>query len=253
MRKKLIIGNWKMNKTKKEILDFVKDFQKEIKNLNLKCDYGFAPSSIYLDFTKEAFKENNKVIISAQDAHFEDKGAFTGSNSWSQLKDIGIKYSIIGHSERREMFGDTNTVVNKKTTKLLQEKIVPILCVGESLEDRESGNANNVVTKQLELALIGIEENEIKNLVIAYEPIWAIGTGKSATSKDAEDMCREIRTKIKCLFGEEISDKIIILYGGSVNEKNGKEYLSQENIDGALVGGASLDAKLFVSLLKVVE
>ncbi|MGL5246508.1 MAG: triose-phosphate isomerase [Mycoplasmoidaceae bacterium] len=253
MRKKLIIGNWKMNKTKKEILDFVKDFQNEIKNLNLNCDYGVAPSSIYLDFTKEAFKDNNKIIISAQDAHFEEKGAFTGANSWSQLKDIGIKYSIIGHSERREMFGDTNTVVNKKITKLLQEKIVPILCVGESLEDRESGNANNVVSKQLEMALIGIEEDKIKSLVIAYEPIWAIGTGKSATSQDAENMCCEIRTKIKCLFGEEIANKIIILYGGSVNDKNGKEYLSQENIDGALVGGASLDAKLFVSLLKVVD
>lgn len=252
MRKKLIIGNWKMNKTKSEILSFVKDFQNEIKNLDLNCDYGIAPSSIYLDFTKEAFKDNNKIIISAQDAHFEEKGAFTGSNSWSQIKDIGIKYSIIGHSERREMFGDNNTVVNKKTAKLLEEKIVPILCVGESLEDRESGKANDFVTQQLEMALIGIKENEIKDLVIAYEPIWAIGTGKSATSQDAEDMCAEIRNKIKCLYGEEIANKIIILYGGSVNEKNGKEYLSQNNIDGALVGGASLDAKLFVSLLKVV-
>ncbi len=252
MRKKLIIGNWKMNKNKYEILDFVNTFQNNINDDEIKCNYGFAPSSIYLSFLKEAFKKNNKVIISAQDAHYEEKGAFTGSNSWSQLKDIEVSFSIIGHSERREMFGDTDEVVNKKTKKLLEENIVPILCVGESLKEREANNADKIVKDQIELALKDVSKEQVKKLIIAYEPIWAIGTGKSATSKDAQDMCLAIRNKIKNLYDESISSKIIILYGGSVNEKNGKEYLTQNDIDGALVGGASLDAKLFIDLLKVI-
>ncbi|MGL4647715.1 MAG: triose-phosphate isomerase [Mycoplasmoidaceae bacterium] len=250
MRKKLIIGNWKMNKNHYETLDFVNVFSNNINEALVKCNYGVAPSSINLTFTKEAFKNHKKMLIVAQDAHYESHGAFTGNDSWSQLKDNGIVFSIIGHSERRQMFGDSDKLVNLKVKKLLEEKMVPILCIGESLKDREAKNHKAVVTKQLQLALKDVDHELVKKLVIAYEPIWAIGTGKSATSKDAQSMCKEIRTELKTLYDQDVANQVHILYGGSVNAKNGQEYLSQADIDGALVGGASLDPKTFIEILE---
>ncbi len=250
MNKKLIIGNWKMNKNEKEIKSFFDSFSKS-KDLNsIKCEYGVAPTFLDLMYTKELFSKNKKMIIASQDAHFEKSGAFTGAVSYQQLKDHGINYSIIGHSERREYFNDTDEVINKKVITLIENDMVPILCVGENLKERSKKKHFKVVAKQLHYDLNNVNIEKAKNIVIAYEPIWAIGTGKSATSEDAIEMAKFIRQELKTLFNEEVAKEIKILYGGSVNDKNVKEYLSNEFVDGALVGGASLDASKFIELLK---
>lgn len=253
MRRKLIIGNWKMNKNPIEIKQYISDLKNEISKGDINCDFGISPSSINIVLVKYLLKGYDDLIIASQDAHWEEKGAFTGNDSWSQIKECGINWSIVGHSERRQFFGETDETVNKKVNSLLDNDMIPILCVGELLEEREKLIHFDIVSSQIEKAYKNIDSDKAKNVVIAYEPVWAIGTGKSASSSDAQEMCSFIRNKIKELYNEEVSESTKILYGGSVNTSNVKEYLSNNDIDGALVGGASLVAEDFMKLIRGIN
>ena len=198
---------------------------------------------------KEAFAGTN-VKLGAQNVHFEDEGAFTGEISVEMLKEIGVDYCIIGHSERREYFAETDETVNLKLKKLFSSsEIIPILCVGENLSEREAGNAFDVVEGQLKADLEGIDKADVSKLVIAYEPIWAIGTGKTATPEQAGEMCAHIRNIVEKLYDEDTCDSVIIQYGGSVKPENASEIMNMDEIDGALVGGASLDASKFIKIV----
>ncbi|MFR2892084.1 triose-phosphate isomerase [Peptoniphilus grossensis] len=245
MRRKYICGNWKMNKTSSEARDFAEKINKfDFKNV----DVLLAPSFVSL----ESFRKNlnKKIEVSAQNlSQFED-GAYTGEVSTSMLKDIGVENVIIGHSERREKFFETNEIVNAKVKKALADDFHIILCLGEALEVKNENKEVDFVKDELLKSLEGIEN--IENITIAYEPIWAIGTGKTCSAEDAEKMCREIRGIINKNYGE-VSEKIRILYGGSVKPSNAKEILSEDNIDGVLVGGASLDPEGFIEIIKAGE
>ena len=197
---------------------------------------------------KEAFA-GTEIKVGAQNVHFADEGAFTGEISVSMLEEIGVDFCIVGHSERRQYFGETDETVNKKLKKLFEGPIRPILCVGESLEERDADKAFDVVGGQIKADLDGIDAADVKKLVIAYEPIWAIGTGRTATPDQAEEMCAFIRKTLIELYGEEVSDEVIIQYGGSVKPANATEIMNMDEIDGALVGGASLKPKDFMEII----
>lgn len=248
MRKPIIAANWKMHKTRDEALKFIYAVVDRVPSTidNVVC----APSYVLRCLVKRQ-KENIK--IGAQNMHFEEKGAFTGEISASMLNSVGVTYVIVGHSERRAMFNETDQTVNLKLKTAFSHNLLPILCVGESLEDREAGNTNNIISTQLEIALNELGSNNIKNLVIAYEPIWAIGTGKTATADMAEETCAFIRDKVALLFDKETADEMRIQYGGSVKVDNIAELMSKPNIDGALIGGASLDSEDFVKMTKLTE
>ncbi len=238
MRKKIIIGNWKMNYTVSEGEDFLLSILDSI-NTN-EVDVVICPNFTMLDRFSNILDGKN-VSLGAQNVYFEQKGAFTGETSASMLKAIGVNYCIVGHSERRSIFGETDEMVNLKIKALLENDIIPIVCVGETLQERNDGKMLEVVENQIKNALLGISPEFVKrNIIIAYEPIWAIGTGVTATSDQAEDMCSFIRKTIENLYNAAVSSSVRIQYGGSVNPKNAAEILSKENIDGALVGGASL-------------
>ena len=201
-----------------------------------------------LEALKEAFA-GTEIKVGAQNVHFADEGAFTGEISVSMLEEIGVDFCIVGHSERRQYFGETDETVNKKLKKLFEGSIRPILCVGESLEERDADKAFDVVGGQIKADLDGIDAADVKKLVIAYEPIWAIGTGRTATPDQAEEMCAFIRKTLIELYGEEVSDEVIIQYGGSVKPANATEIMNMDEIDGALVGGASLKPKDFMEII----
>lgn len=245
MRRKYICGNWKMNKTSSEAREFAEKINKfDFKNV----DVLIAPSFVSL----ESFRKNlsEKIEVSAQNLSQFDDGAFTGEVSTSMLKDIGVENVIIGHSERREKFFESNEIVNAKVKKALADDFHVILCLGEALEVKTENKEVDFVKDELLKSLAGIEN--LQNITIAYEPIWAIGTGKTCSAEDAEKMCREIRDIINKNYGE-ISKEIRILYGGSVKPSNAREILSEENIDGVLVGGASLDVEGFIEIIKAGE
>ena len=193
--------------------------------------------------------QNTNIKIGAQNMHFEEKGAYTGEVSGKMLKAINVEYVILGHSERRQYFNETDETVNKKLKAAFTYGLKPIVCVGETLEEREAGKTTDIITKQTELALEGLTEEQVANTIIAYEPIWAIGTGKTATSEDANNSIKEIRNKIKEIYGQKVSDRVIIQYGGSVKSTNSKELFSMSDIDGGLVGGASLKADEFSKIV----
>lgn len=245
MRKKYICGNWKMNKTSSEALEFAKEINKFEFN---KVDVLLAPSFVTLESLRKNLKDEIKVA--GQNVSQFDEGAFTGEVSTTMLKDIGVDDVIIGHSERREKFSESDEIINAKVKKALVDDLSVILCLGESLEIKEEGREVDFVRVELLKSLDGVED--LENLTIAYEPIWAIGTGKTCSSEDAEKMCREIRNVIDEKYGE-ISQKIRVLYGGSVKPSNAGEILSKENIDGVLVGGASLKANDFIEIIKAGE
>ncbi|RTR36239.1 triose-phosphate isomerase [Robertmurraya yapensis] len=248
MRKPIIAGNWKMHKTISE----AKSFLEEVKGLvpsNEKVDSVVCAPALFLDSLVELSNDYD-VEIGAQNMHFEESGAFTGETSPVALADIGVKYVILGHSERREMFNETDEAVNKKTLAAFKHNLTPIVCCGETLEERESGKTNALVGDQVKKALVGLTAEQAKQTVIAYEPIWAIGTGKSSTSADANEVCAHIRSVVAEQFSQEVADAIRIQYGGSVKPENIKEYMAQPDIDGALVGGASLEARSFLQLLE---
>ncbi len=246
MRRKVIAGNWKMNKLPNEAIEFIQKLEplvKDTKNEVILC----VP---YTDlFYAIMTAQGTNIKIGAQNMHYEEKGAFTGEVSGEMLKSIGAEYVIIGHSERRMYFAETDETVNKKLKSALKCKLKPIVCVGESLNEREKGIANEVVTKQTHIALEGLKDSEVSNTIIAYEPIWAIGTGKTATSEDAEKAIKAIRDEIAKMYGQKISSGVIIQYGGSVKVSNAKELFNMPNIDGGLVGGASLDVEEFSKII----
>ena len=243
----LIAGNWKMYKTTAEAKAFAEEFSKLYKDTDVRV--AICASFTQLVALKEAFAGTN-VKLGAQNVHFEDEGAFTGEISVEMLKEIGVDYCIIGHSERREYFAETDETVNLKLKKLFSSsEIIPILCVGENLSEREAGNAFDVVEGQLKADLEGIDKADVSKLVIAYEPIWAIGTGKTATPEQAGEMCAHIRNIVEKLYDEDTCDSVIIQYGGSVKPENASEIMNMDEIDGALVGGASLDASKFIKIV----
>jgi triosephosphate isomerase len=248
MRKPIIAGNWKMHKTLSEALSFVEEVKNAVPSAE-KVDSVVCAPALFLERLVEATKGTD-LKIGAQNMHFEDQGAFTGEISPVALKDLGVTYVIIGHSERREMFAETDETVNKKVLAAFKHGLVPIVCCGETLEERESGKTNEVVATQVEKALEGLTEEQTKQVVIAYEPIWAIGTGKSSTAEDANEVCGHIRAVIAKKFSQEAANAIRIQYGGSVKPNNIKEFLAQEHIDGALVGGASLEPQSFLQLVE---
>ncbi|TCL47385.1 triosephosphate isomerase [Thermolongibacillus altinsuensis] len=248
MRKPIIAGNWKMHKTLSEALSFVEEVKNAVPSAE-KVDSVVCAPALFLERLVEATKGTD-LKIGAQNMHFEDQGAFTGEISPVALKDLGVTYVIIGHSERREMFAETDETVNKKVLAAFKHGLVPIVCCGETLEERESGKTNEVVAAQVEKALEGLTEEQTKQVVIAYEPIWAIGTGKSSTAEDANEVCGHIRAVIAKKFSQEAANAIRIQYGGSVKPNNIKEFLAQEHIDGALVGGASLEPQSFLQLVE---
>lgn len=247
MRVPLIAGNWKMYKTREEALEFAKRFRELYHDTDIRAAV-IAPYT-QLDVLVDAFKDSG-VGVGAQNVHFEDEGAFTGEISVPMLKELGVDYCIAGHSERRQYFGETDETVNLKLKKLLRESdITPILCVGEVLAEREKGVQNEVVSGQLEKDLEGLTAEEAGRLVIAYEPVWAIGTGKTATPEQAGEMCAMIRNAVSEMFDEDTCDRVIIQYGGSVKPENATEIMNMDEIDGALVGGASLDPEKFMDII----
>ena len=245
MRKPIIAGNWKMHKTIAEALEFVNDIKDRVKSNEVEAVI-CAPFTLLKDL-KEATKGTD-IKIGAQNMHFEEKGAFTGEISPLMLKELDMDYVIIGHSERRQYFNETDETVNKKVLKALEVEIDPILCVGETLEEREAGNTKNVCKVQVEKGLENVSKEDITKVVIAYEPIWAIGTGKTATSEDANDVIAYIRQVVANLYGD-LANEVRIQYGGSVKPSNVAEIMNQSDIDGALVGGASLEANDYVQLV----
>lgn len=246
MRKPIIAGNWKMNKTVREAEELINEIKKA--DLSEDVEKLICVPFIALD-RAVSLTEGTDIKVGAQNMYFEESGAYTGEISSLMLKDLGVEYTIIGHSERRQYFGDTDEVVNKKIKASIAHGIKPIICVGESLEEREENKEEDVVKNQLVEGLKGISEEELKDLVIAYEPIWAIGTGKTASSDDANQMCEFIRKTIAKMYSEDLAKKLRIQYGGSVKPATIKELMEKEDVDGALVGGASLVAEDFVSLV----
>ncbi len=248
MRKPIIAGNWKMNKTISEAKDLVTGVIGKLADKE-DVEVVFCPPFTALATVKELIKET-PFGLGAQDLYWQEKGAFTGEVSPLMLKDLGCDYVIIGHSERREHFGETDETVNLKIKAALAADLKPIVCVGESLAQREAGETAELIKKQTEAALAGLASEVIAKIVIAYEPIWAIGTGRSATSADANEVIGLIRKTIAALYDQAVADQVRIQYGGSVKPVNVTEYMNQSEIDGALVGGASLEVDSFVKLVE---
>jgi len=241
----LIAGNWKMNNTKRETLDFLSSFLPKVENITV--EMAICPPFTDLYAAAEKLK-GTKVKLGAQNMHWEETGAFTGEVSPLMLKEIPCDYVIIGHSERRQYFAETDETVNKKIKSALKHNIAPIVCVGESLAQREEGITIDFVMTQVENALKDIKPEDAKKIVFAYEPIWAIGTGKTASASDAQEVIGAIRNKIEKLYNKDVAEEVRILYGGSVKPENIKELMAEADIDGALVGGASLKPDSFYAL-----
>ncbi|MEN8701617.1 triose-phosphate isomerase [Bacillus infantis] len=248
MRKSIIAGNWKMHKTLPEAKSFLEEINGLVPSKE-NVDTVVCAPALFLERLVES-AEGHDVAIGAQNMHFEESGAFTGEISPKALQDIGVSYVVLGHSERREMFNETDEAVNKKTLAAFNYNLTPIVCVGESLEQRENGETTEIVGSQVKKVLAGLTEDQVKQTVIAYEPIWAIGTGKSSTSADANEVCAHIRKVVGEEFSSAAAEAIRIQYGGSVKPENIKEYMAQPDIDGALVGGASLEPNSFLQLLE---
>ncbi|MCC6967164.1 MAG: triose-phosphate isomerase [Nitrospira sp.] len=250
MRTRFIIGNWKMNKTAIEAGAFVRHLTGELPT----CDgiqVGFAPPFTALHAAHEALGPTPTFLLGAQDLYWEDKGAFTGEVSGTMLKEIGCQFVLVGHSERRQYFGEQDSWTNKKVLAALRNGIQPVLCVGETLQDRDTNQTNLVIQRQLRAGLAGIEGQHLEAMIIAYEPVWAIGTGRAASPEQAVPVHRLIRQTLDELSGSEAGRRVRILYGGSVTQQNIAAFLASEEIDGALVGGACLDPACFATLAKV--
>ncbi|ALV22755.1 MULTISPECIES: triose-phosphate isomerase [Carnobacterium] len=251
MRKPIIAGNWKMNKTASEALAFVEAVKANIPSPDVVDSVVGAPTLFLQELVNAA--KGTDLKIAAQNSYFENSGAFTGETSPAALNDIGVDYVIIGHSERREYFHETDEDINKKAHAIFNNGMTPIICCGETLEQREAGQTNEWVSGQIKAAIKGLTEEQVAQSVLAYEPIWAIGTGKSSTSKDANDTCAVVRQTIAEEVSQEAADAVRIQYGGSVKPENIAEYMAQSDIDGALVGGASLETESFLALLEAIK
>lgn len=246
LRKPIIAGNWKMNMTNTEAARLIAEIIPAVKDAE--AEVVICPNFTCLATAVELTKGTG-IGVGAQNVHWEPKGAFTGETSIGMLLDLGVKYVIIGHSERRQYFAETDETVNRKVLAALNAGLIPIVCVGESLEQREAGKAAAVVSGQTGAALKGVDPAAAEKVVVAYEPIWAIGTGKTATAQDANEVNTVIRETLAKLFGAAIADKIRIQYGGSMNAKNASELMAQSNIDGGLIGGAALKAEDFARIV----
>ena len=242
MRQTVVAGNWKMNKTPAQTTELINELKPLVAGSANKCIVCVPYTN--LANALEATKGSN-IEVGAQNMYFEESGAYTGEIAPNMLTEMGVKYVIIGHSERRQYFNETDETVNKKVIKAFEHNLIPIICVGESLQQREQGITFELVALQTKIALLGLTADQGKKCIIAYEPIWAIGTGKTATSDQAEEVCAKIREAVAEVFGSDAADEITIQYGGSVNASNSKELFGKENIDGGLVGGASLKANDF--------
>ncbi len=246
-RKPIIAGNWKMNMTPAEAKELISALIPLVQDAQ--ADVVICPPYLAIPTAAELVKGTN-IALGAQNIHWAEKGAFTGEISAKMLKEVGVSYAIIGHSERRQYFGETDETVNMRTKAAIAAGITPIICVGESLEERETGKTEAIVSAQAEKALAGIEAEDVKALVIAYEPIWAIGTGKTATKEQANETIACIRETVKKLYGKETAEAVRIQYGGSMNPKNAAELMAMPEIDGGLIGGASLKAEDFSKVVK---
>ncbi len=248
-RKPIIVGNWKMNKTRAEAAEFMTGIEAVLTG-NENADYGIASPYTCLDV---CVKDAKHLIIAAENCHFKDSGAYTGEVSVPMLKEIGITYCIIGHSERRQMFNETNEACSLKAKRLFADGIVPILCIGETEAEYDAGRTADVLKEELKGSLAGLSAEEVSKMVIAYEPIWAIGTGKSADSTIAENCCKLVRDTVKGLYDEAAAEAVRVQYGGSVKPTNIKEYMACPDIDGALIGGASLKVDSFTAIIDATK
>ncbi|WP_282195458.1 triose-phosphate isomerase [Thomasclavelia cocleata] len=244
MRKPIIVGNWKMNKTIAETKAFVEAVDAKVSD---SADWGIATPYLALQTAKEGTKN---LLVAAENCHFKDNGAYTGEVSVEMLKEIGVEWVILGHSERRQYFGETDETVNAKMLQVLKNDMTPIVCVGETLEEYEAGTTKDVVKTQTVAAFKDVCPKCASRSVIAYEPVWAIGTGKTATNEIAQDVCAYIRSVIADLYGQEVADQVRIQYGGSVKPEGLKTLLEQPDIDGALVGGASLQVDSYLAMVE---
>lgn len=246
MRKPIIAGNWKMNMTPSEAIALVEELIPLVKDA--KCDVVICPPFVDIPSVAQLLAGTN-IGLGAQNMYFEDKGAFTGEVSVGMLKELGVEYVIIGHSERREYFNETDETVNKKVKAALTNGLTPLMCCGETLEQRETGVTETFVSGQVRAGLAGLSPEEVKNVVIAYEPIWAIGTGKTATKEEAEETIAMIRKTVADAFSTDVAEAVRIQYGGSMNPKNVAELMAMPDIDGGLIGGASLKAGDFAAVI----
>ena len=250
-RKTVIAGNWKMNMTASETKKFAEDIRKIMPRAKW-CETLICVPACNISTATKAFKDL-RISVGAENVYFEEKGAFTGEVSADMLKDLAVKYVIIGHSERRQYFGETDVTVNKKVHAVLNAGMNPIICVGESLEERELGVTMELIAYQVKCALAGVSAERVRHVVFAYEPIWAIGTGKTATAEQAGEVCSNISATIRSLYGARVARSVTIQYGGSMNAKNAQELLAQPDVDGGLIGGASLKPDQFVEIINAAN
>ncbi len=250
VRMKIVVGNWKMNTTVQQGISLIWEITDGIDKMHTKAIVVIAPPFTHLKSFQPVIRNHSHVQLGAQNCHHQNEGAFTGEISASILKELGISFVITGHSERRQYFHETDELILEKLQTILQNNMIPILCVGESLSARKEGIHFEMVKNQLHNSLFKLSEEDVSNVVIAYEPVWAIGTGKNATAEQAQEMHLFIRNLILENFSDEISSDITILYGGSCNEKNAAEIFSQPDIDGGLIGGASLSASSFLQIIQ---
>ena len=246
-RKTVIAGNWKMNMTATETKKFAEELKRVMPRAKW-CDTVICVPACNIPTAAKVFKEL-RISVGAENLYYEEKGAYTGEISAAMLRDLGVKYVIIGHSERRQYFGETDTAVNRKVHAALDAGLSPIICVGESESQREMGVTQDWIALQVKTALYGVPAERLRRCVIAYEPIWAIGTGKTATAQQAGEVCTAIRATIRGLYGARVARSVTIQYGGSMNPKNAAELLAQPDIDGGLIGGASLKPEQFVEII----
>ena len=246
MRRKVIAGNWKMNMLPNEAMEYIQEFSELVKDTENEVVLCVPYTDLFYCLMNA---QGTNIKIGAQNMHWAENGAYTGEVSAKMLKSIGVEYVIIGHSERRQYFAETDETVNKKLKAAFEYELKPIVCVGETLEEREAGKTSEIITSQTRLALEGLTDEQVKNTIVAYEPIWAIGTGKTATSEDANNSIKEIRAEISKIYGNDVAENVIIQYGGSVKSSNAKELFTTSDIDGGLVGGASLKPDEFSKIV----
>lgn len=246
MRRKVIAGNWKMNMLPDEAIRFIEELTPLVKDTENEVVLCVPYTDLFYVLLNV---QGTNIKVGAQNVHFEESGAYTGEISAKMLKSINVEYVIIGHSERRQYFAETDETINKKIKVAISNGLKPIVCVGETLEEREKGITFDIITKQTKLALEGIDKDQVKNVIIAYEPVWAIGTGKTATADEANEAIKKIREEISKIYGNDIAECVIIQYGGSIKSSNAREFLTKSDIDGGLVGGASLKPEEFSKIV----
>lgn len=248
MRKKVVAGNWKMNKDLSGTIELISAIKNELSKSETSKGVIVCPPFTNLESAKTVL-EGSAIKLGAQNMHFEDSGAFTGEVSADMLKSVGCEYVILGHSERRTLFGETDEIINKKIKKAISAGLKPIFCIGETLEERESGTTEKVVETQIRDGLNGLNESELSDMIIAYEPVWAIGTGKTASPQQAQEVHKFIRSLVSELYSANLAENLVIQYGGSMKPENAAELLSQPDIDGGLIGGASLKSDAFTAIV----